>query len=86
MKKINRIKTNNSRTIKKSFPRFLSLIIMSMLGVLVYTGLQATSPDMLHTLDNYYDKENVYDLKIISTMGLIEDDINILKNTNFIFF
>ena len=82
MKKINRIKTNNSRTIKKSFPRFLSLIIMSMLGVLVYTGLQATSPDMLHTLDNYYDKENVYDLKIISSMGLIEDDINILKNTN----
>lgn len=81
MKKINRLKTNNSRTIKKSFPRFLSLVIMSMLGVLVYTGLQATSPDMLHTIDNYYDKENVYDLKIISTMGLINDDITALKNT-----
>lgn len=79
MKTKNRIKTNSSRAIKKSFPRFLSLIIMSLLGVLVFVGLQATSPDMLKTLDNYYDKGNVYDIKIISTMGLIEDDISSLK-------
>ena len=76
----NRIKTNNSRTIKKTLPRFLSLIIMSLLGVMVFTGLQSTSPDMLHTLDNYYDKQNVYDIKIISSMGLVEEDLTVLKN------
>lgn len=79
MKRKNHINTNSIRTIKKTFPRFFSLIIMSLLGVMVYTGLQATSPDMLHTLDNYYDKENVYDMKIISTMGLIKDDIEALE-------
>ena len=79
MKKINRIKTNSTRTIKKAFPRFLSLIIMSLLGVTVFVGLLATSPNMLATLDNYYDKNNVYDIKILSSMGLIEDDINILE-------
>lgn len=76
----NRILTNSTRTIKKSFPRFLSLIIMSLLGVMVFVGLLATSPDMLNTIDNYYDEKNVYDIKILSSMGLIEDDITALKN------
>ena len=83
MKKVNRISTNSTRTIKKSFPRFLSLITMSLLGVMVFVGLLATSPDMLATLDNYYDQNNVYDIKILSSMGLIEDDIKELnKITN----
>lgn len=79
MKKTNHIKTNTTRTIKKTFPRFISLVVMSLLGVMVYVGLQATSPDMLKTLDNYYDKKDVYDINIISTMGLIEDDIKALE-------
>lgn len=78
MKRKNHINTNSSRTIKKTFPRFLSLIVMSLLGVMVFTGLQATSPDMLHTLDNYYDKQNVYDIKVISSMGLVKEDLNAL--------
>ncbi len=76
----NRIITNTNRTIKKSVSRFVSLLIMSMLGVLVFTGLQATSPDMIKTLDNYLDKYNNYDLKIMSDMGLVDDDISALKN------
>lgn len=79
MKRKNRLKTNSIRTIKKSFPRFLSLIIMSALGVLVYVGLTATEPDMLKTLDNYYDKYNTYDINITSSMGLTDDDIAALS-------
>ena len=82
MKRKNRLNTNGVRTIKKAFPRFLSLIIMSLLGVMVFVGLLAVSPDMLKTLDNYYDKQNTYDIKILSTMGLIEDDIESLKKIN----
>ena len=78
----NRITTNTLRTIKKSLPRFLSLIIMSLLGVMVFVGLLATSPDMLITLDNYYDKNNVYDIKILSSMGLIDDDISAIQKIN----
>lgn len=75
----NRILSNSTRTIKKTFARFLSLIVMSLLGVMVFVGLLATSPDMLTTLDNYYDTQNVYDIKILSSMGLIEDDISAIK-------
>ncbi len=83
MKK-NHIKTNSYRTIKKSFPRFLSLMIMSLLGVLVFVGLTATSPDMLNTLDKFFDDKNTYDIKLLSTLGLTEDDLNALKDIDTI--
>lgn len=74
-----RIRTNSFRTIKKNFPRFLSLMVMSMLGVMVFTGLQATAPDMVNTLDNYYDDGNIYDIKIFSTLGLTNNDLKVLE-------
>lgn len=74
----NRILTNANRTIKKSFPRFVSLLVMSMLGVFAFSGLKATAPDMIGTLDNYLDKYNAYDLKIVSDMGLTDSDITSL--------
>jgi len=75
----NRIITNSFRTIKKSLSRFIPLFVMSFLGSLVLAGLQATNPDMLITLDNFLDKHNVYDIKIISTGGLTSDDIEALE-------
>lgn len=78
MKK-NRILTNSLRVIKLSFPRFLSLTVISMLGVFCFAGLGATAPDMIKTLDNYLDSANTYDIKILSTMGLTDNDISVLK-------
>lgn len=75
----NRIITNCFRTIKKSFSRFVPLFVMSFLGVLVFAGLQSTKPDMMMTLDNFLDNHNVYDIQIISTGGLKDDDVNALK-------
>lgn len=79
MKRKNYIKVNSIRTIKKALPRFFSLMIMSMLGVFTFSGLQATAPDMLKTLDCYLDEFNTYDIKLISTMGLEEEDINAIQ-------
>lgn len=79
MKMKNRLLTNTLRTIKKTFPRFLSLIIMSLLGVLVFVGLTATSPDMVATIDKYFDKYNTYDINVVSSMGLTDKDISSLQ-------
>ena len=75
-----KIITNSIRTIKKSISRFISLFFMSFLGVFVYAGLQSLKPDMMVTLDKYLDEHNVYDIKVVSTLGLTEDDVNVLKN------
>ena len=61
--------------IKDNYKRFLSLICMAFLGVGFYAGIQSSSPDMLKTLDNFYDENNVYDISVISNVGLTEDDL-----------
>ncbi len=81
MKK-DRINTTSIREIKSSFKRFLSLLIMSMLGVGVFIGIKMAAPDMLMSLDKYYDDNNVYDIKVVSTLGLTNNDIKELKKIN----
>lgn len=76
----NGIKKISVREIKSSFKRFLSLLIMSMLGVGVFVGLKMAAPDMMMSVDKYYDDNNVYDIKIVSTLGLTDDDISKINN------
>ena len=72
----NRINTTCFREIKSSFKRFLSLIIMSMLGVGVFVGISMAAPCMMKSVDKYYDDANYYDVKLISTLGFTSDTIN----------
>lgn len=67
------------RKIKNNYKRFLSLFCMSLLGVGFYAGIQASGPDILKTLDKFYDDNNVYDIEIISTLGLTNNDIESIK-------
>ena len=75
----NRILTSSFRKIKNNFKRFLSLLCMALLGVGFYAGIQAASPDMLDTLDSYLDTQNVYDIEIVSTLGLTENDLEEIR-------
>ena len=61
--------------IKKTFKRFLSILVMALLGVGFFAGLRATPTDMNLTLDKYADDANLYDIKLISTLGLTDDDV-----------
>lgn len=61
--------------IKANYKRFLSLLSMALLGVGFYSGIQACSPDMLKTLDNFYDNNNVYDIEITSNLGMTEENL-----------
>ena len=70
---------NSFRKIWKSKGRFLSLILIVILGTSFFAGIRETASDMIKTLDNYYDETNLYDFKIVSTMGLTNDDIKSLE-------
>ncbi len=64
------------KEIKNTYKRFLSILLMAFLGVGFFAGIRATSPDMVDTIDKYYDSQNIYDIQVISTLGLTEDDLN----------
>ena len=66
---------NSFKEISKTKRRFLSILIMAFLGVGFYSGLVACSPDMQDSLDKYVDKSNMYDIDVISTLGLTDEDI-----------
>lgn len=68
------------KEIKKSYKRFISILLMAFLGVGFFAGVRASSPDMEKTIDKYLDERNVYDIKLISTLGLTNDDINAISN------
>lgn len=70
---------NNLKTIYKTRRRFLSILVMAFLGVGFFSGLVSTSQDMLDSLDRYLDESNMYDINIVSTLGLTDNDINALK-------
>ena len=67
------------KEIKTSYKRFISILLMALLGVGFFSGLRAASPDMLDSLDTYYKEQNMYDIQIISTLGLTNEDIEALK-------
>ena len=67
------------KKIKDNYKRFLSLLCMALLGVGFFAGIQASGPDMLKTLDSFYDDNNVYDIEIVSNLGITDNDIEELK-------
>lgn len=81
MKK-NRIITMSLREIKKSKKRFFSLCILSALGVSFFVGMKMSGPTMIESLDKYYDNNKMYDLKVISTLGLEDEDIKEIQKLN----
>ena len=67
------------RTISRTSSRFFSIVAIVALGISFFAGMNATSPDMLDTAEKYYIDSNATDLRIISTAGLTDDDIEVLK-------
>ena len=72
------------KEIIKGFKRFISILLIVLLGVGFFAGIKATSPDMKLTLDTYFDDKNVFDIQIISTLGLTDQDIEELEKLDII--
>lgn len=63
------------REIHSSRNRFLSILIMVALGVMFLVGLRSAAPDMRTTADSFFDSSRFYDIQILSTLGLTQEDV-----------
>ena len=70
---------NTLRKLKHSFGRYFSLLIIVLIGIGFYTGIQSSVPSIKNLQNDYYNETNLMDLTVRSTLGLTEDDINALK-------
>ncbi|KAF1305266.1 FtsX-like permease family protein [Candidatus Enterococcus willemsii] len=62
------------REIIQSPARFFSILGIIFLGVAFFVGIGATGPDMLRSADNYYKKQHLADVTVISSLGFSKED------------
>lgn len=62
------------REIIYSKGRFISIVLIILLGTLLYVGIKATGPILNHSASQFMDKQELSNLQIISTGGLTKED------------
>lgn len=72
---------NTLRKIKKSLGRYLSLLLIVLIGVSFYAGIQQSIPQLRNIQNKYYKNTNLADYKIQSNLGLTDDDVKALQDT-----
>ena len=68
------------RDIRKSKGRFISIASIIALGVMLFAGVKIAPINMKATADKYYDDYNLMDLRLVSTLGLTDEDVNDIRN------
>lgn len=64
-----------AREIKNSIGRFVAILIITALGVGFFAGLRLTEPSMTATADKFLTEQNLFDFRLLSTLGFTEDDV-----------
>lgn len=60
--------------------RFLSLLLLMMIGTLALVGLKVTAPNMEQTAQAYLDQHQTMDLALMSPFGLDQEDVSLLQS------
>lgn len=63
------------RTIIQSRKRFISILVICILGVTMVTGLRASCFDLRNSADAFFTSQQLYDISVQSTLGLTADDV-----------
>lgn len=69
------------REIGKNRGRFLSVLFIVMLGAAFFSGIRSSKNDMYRSADRYYDRTDFMDIRVVSTQGLTEEDLEDMRNT-----
>ncbi len=70
------------RSVWHTRSRFFAIVAIVALGAGFFAGLEAAAPDMRSTVDEYLDEYQTMDLRVISPLGLVDDDIRAIKQVD----
>lgn len=68
------------KEISSSKGKFISIILIILLGTMLFVGVRSTGPDLSNSASSYVNEYHLADLQIVSTMGLTDDDLKILED------
>jgi len=67
------------RQIVKYPGRFISIFTIVAIGSAFFAGIKTAAPNMKYTADQYYDEYNMMDIRLLSTMGFVDEDLEAVK-------
>lgn len=70
------------RSIAQSFGRFAAIAVISLLGAGFYAGLRMAAPDMRIAGDDFFDGANLYDISVMTTLGVDEGSADALSQVD----
>ena len=63
----------------RSWKRFVSIAMITLLGVAVLTGIYAGCRDAFLASDRFFDAQGMHDIQVLSTAGLSDADVTALR-------
>ena len=66
------------RTIRGNLKRFVAIVVITILGTAMFSGLKAGCDDLRTAADDFYDSQQLFDMRILSTLGITQDDVDTL--------
>ncbi len=73
------IRKSTFREIKSSLGRFMAIFSIIALGVGFFAGLKVTRDAMVLTVKDYLDGHGFYDLRLLSTLGYEEENVQAFR-------
>ena len=61
--------------VRRTWNRFLSLLLITALGVAFFSGIRVAQPDMELSADRYYQETQLMDVSVQGTLGVTEEDV-----------
>ena len=81
MSRKNMMRRNLLQTIRHSVGRYLAIVAIIALGAGLFTGLRVTKVDMVATVQDYTDRQNMFDVQVLNSYGWTGDDVHALSQT-----
>lgn len=75
----NKLVLNTFRSIKTTFSRFAAIMAIIAISCGFFAGVKVCSSDLLISAQDYYEKQQLADFRLVSTLGFTEDDIAEVK-------
>ena len=73
------LKKDFFREIRRNSGRFISILFIVLLGAAFYAGIRSANYDMKYSADHYYDQTRLMDIRVVSTLGLTEADLEDMR-------
>ena len=70
------LRKNLWQLIRKSLTRYIAIVAIIALGAAIFVGLRTTKSDMIVTGQEYMDRHNMFDLRLINTYGWSKEHVD----------